>query len=124
MIQKNSHHSIQIIEGIRQYCKEKSKTFSLSSVGENKRLIAGTVYIITEEIDLANVIKQLHKSELILGQNIGIISFEETVLKELLDITTFSTDSEQMANCAADIILNRKVVQINTPFKMINRRSI
>jgi len=124
IVPEDSHHFLEIVEGTTQYCKENNKEFSLRSASTNERLDVGTVYIITEENDLADIIKKVKKSQYNLGQDIGIISFNETALKELLDITTLSTDFEQMATCAADFILNRKVAQINTPLKMINRNSI
>ena len=124
IMQEDNQYSLEIMEGATLYCREKKKKFNRVSTGFDERLRAGTVYIITEESDLAEIIKKARKCDLVLGKDIGIISFNETVLKELLDITTFSTDFQQMAKCAADIILNRKVIQVHIPFRMINRNSI
>ena len=124
IIQEDGIHASEIVEGAQEYCSDQNKKFSISFNGGNEKLKKGTVYIIAEENDLADIIKKIRRSDLKPGEEIGIISFNESVLKELLDITTFSADFEQMADCVADIILNRKRVQVNIPFKMIRRNSI
>jgi single-stranded DNA-specific DHH superfamily exonuclease len=59
-----------------------------------------------------------------LGVDVGIISFNETVLKELLDITVITTDFELMGKNAGELILNPTCKQIKNPFKMIKINSL
>jgi len=47
----------------------------------------GSVYIVTSESELAELVKKARILKYVPGKDIGIISFNETVLKELLDIT-------------------------------------
>ena len=58
------------------------------------------------------------------GKEIGIISFNESDLKELLDITVITTDFNKMGRSAASMILKGEHSQINNPFKIIVRNSI
>jgi DNA-binding LacI/PurR family transcriptional regulator len=84
----------------------------------------GTAYIVTSEADLADLVKKVRQSTWQLGKHIGIISFNETVLKELLDITVITTDFEQMGRSAANMILQRNHQQVKNPFQMIRRGSL
>jgi DNA-binding LacI/PurR family transcriptional regulator len=66
----------------------------------------------------------VRKSNYKAGKEIGIISFNETELKELLDITVISTDFVKMGHTAAGLILKKQVKQVKNPFKIIKRASL
>jgi DNA-binding LacI/PurR family transcriptional regulator len=53
----------------------------------------------------------------------GIISFNETTLKEVLDITVITTDFEAMGRRAAEVVLQKIFVSEKNPFYIINRGS-
>jgi DNA-binding LacI/PurR family transcriptional regulator len=59
-----------------------------------------------------------------LGKDIGIISYNDTPLKELLGITVISTDFNIMGETAASMILNNEKGEIKVPFNFIDRNSI
>jgi DNA-binding LacI/PurR family transcriptional regulator len=87
-------------------------------------LDAGCVYIVLVESDLAILIKKINSSTNRLGEDIGVISFNETVLKELLEITVITTDFEVMGRTAAELILSHTCRSIRNPFKLILRKSL
>ncbi|MFN3488320.1 MAG: GntR family transcriptional regulator, partial [Emticicia sp.] len=64
------------------------------------------------------------QSDLKLGEEIGIISFNETTLKELLEITVITTDFETMGRTAAALLLDKKQIKIKNPFYTIRRKSL
>ena len=84
----------------------------------------GTVYIVTSEDDLALIIKQARVSNFVLGKDIGVISFNESVLKELLDITVVTTDFKEMGISAAKCISKGETAKIKNPFYLIQRGSL
>ena len=61
-----------------------------------------------------------------LGQDVGIISYNETPLKEVLldGITVISTDFENLGKKAAEIILKNQGVYMENPFHVIQRSSL
>jgi DNA-binding LacI/PurR family transcriptional regulator len=67
---------------------------------QEEKIRSGTTYIVTTESDLAVLVKMARSQDLRLGVDIGIISFNETALKELLDITVITTDFEAMGRTA------------------------
>lgn len=119
-----SHHPVEILEGIREFCKEQKKKFL--KVGDLKevKLKKGQVYITLTEAELAHLIKQIRVSGLILGLDVGVISFNETVLKELLEITVITTEFTEMGTKAAQMILEKNFKQVRNPFKLIIRKSL
>jgi len=119
-----SNHPIEILEGLEQYCQEQKKIFGTITSLDNVVLLTGTAYIVIAEADLAQLIKKSRDMNYRLGKDIGIISFNETVLKELLDITVITTDFEEMGRSVAQLMLNRRVLQLKNPFKMIRRSSL
>lgn len=121
---KETNHPVEIIEGVQRFCKENNKKFSVVKGLENKEIEPGTLYLVIEEAVLAQLIKMVRKTKLTPGKQIGIISFNESDLKELLDITVITTDFDQMGRSVASMILNRQHTQINNPFKIIVRNSI
>jgi len=121
---ENINHPPEIIEGIKTFCKRNNKTFQQVEYVDEIALEAGTVYIVISEDDLALLIKKLRKSPFEMGKDLGVISFNETVLKELLDITVITTDFEMMGQKAAQLMLNREFLHVRNPFKMIKRSSL
>ena len=121
---KEMHHPTEIIDGVKKFCKEANKEFCVVKDVENKEINSGTLYIVIEEPVLAKLIKMVRKTKFQQGKQIGIISFNESDLKELLDITVITTDFDQMGRSVATMILERQHTQINNPFKIIVRNSI
>lgn len=118
------HHPVEIKDGVKQYCIENGKKLVITHEVDSNDLKTGTVYIVLTEDDLVSLIKRVNQSGQILGKDIGIISFNETVFKELLDITVITTDFEQMGKTAAGIILNNTAVFIQNPFQILIRKSL
>lgn len=119
---ERSNHPIEITEGVRRFCDENRLKFSI--VANTQDIKQGHVYITLTEADLADLIKKVRVSGLQMGEDIGIISFNETVFKELLDITVITTDFEEMGNTAATLILEKKFQQVRNSFRLIKRLSL
>ncbi|MGE5520869.1 MAG: GntR family transcriptional regulator [Candidatus Dadabacteria bacterium] len=120
----NIHHPKEIIEGTELFCSKKQLPFRMIDRIQNEKLCRGNIYIITEEDDLAILLKYIRTSDLEIGKDIGIISFNETIFKELLDITVITTDFQQMGRTAASLILKEECVQVRNPFNVIKRGSL
>lgn len=121
---KETHHPLEIIEGVKKFCKETNKEFSLIKSSDEEEIKARTLYIVIEENVLAKLIKKVRVTKFKAGKQIGIISFNESDLKELLDITVITTDFYKMGQSVATMMLERDHSQINNPFKIIVRNSI
>ncbi|MEN8966506.1 MAG: GntR family transcriptional regulator [Polaribacter sp.] len=115
----------RILHGFRKYCIEHKLDFEiLDKVYEDMILKKGDLFVTIEESDLVNLVKQAREDEFILGKDIGIISYNDTPLKELLGITVMSTDFKSMGETAAEMILNKTKGKVKVPFNFIDRESL
>jgi len=117
----------EIVNGFKTFCEQND--FDYSIIGDLDSTIPvsrGDVYLVIEEADLANLIKICRNQHLKIGKDVGIISYNDTPLKEILldGITVISTDHEMMGKAAANIILNQQQVKIKNPFTLILRKSL
>ena len=114
-----------IVTGFKRFCIHNSFDFEiLNTIYDGMELQLGDLYVIIEEVDLVNLVKQTRDRHYKLGEDIGIISYNDTPLKELLGITVISTDFAKMGSEAAQMILNKKRVSIKNDFNFIDRHSV
>lgn len=69
-------------------------------------------FITIEESDLLNLVKQIMDEEYILGNEIGVISYNDSPLKDLLGIKVICTDFRVMGETAAQMSINNKKGEI------------
>ena len=84
----------------------------------------GDLFITIVEDDLVNLINQIRDNEFVIGTDIGVLSYNDTPLKELLGISVVSTDFNIMGETAARMILNNEKGSVKNPFKFIDRESM
>jgi DNA-binding LacI/PurR family transcriptional regulator len=115
----------EIKTGFIKYCTEQKLNYTIETGTVNLNLKARNLYIIIDDDDLAEVIKKCRLKMMEIGRDIGLISYNDTVLKEVLEngITVISTDFEQMGESAAEMILEGRSESIKNPFRMIRRSS-
>jgi DNA-binding LacI/PurR family transcriptional regulator len=115
----------RILHGFRKFCAEHQLDFEvLDKIYDDMILKKGDLFITIEESDLVNLVKQVREDEFKIGEDIGIISYNDTPLKELLGITVMSTDFKIMGETAAHMILNKETGQVKVPFNFIERDSL
>lgn len=115
----------RILHGFRKFCVEFKLDFEiLQEVFDDMIIRKGDLFITIEESDLVNLAKQAKEEEFELGKDIGVISYNDTPLKDLLGITVISTDFKIMGETAADMISNKKKGSFKVPFHLIERESL
>ena len=83
-------------------------------------------YLIPDDKNLIKIIKKSKEVKMKLANDIGIISYNDTLLKEIVEggITTISTDFNKMGARLAEMILKKEQVQIENPSNYIVRKSL
>lgn len=86
----------------------------------------GELYIVFPDNDLIYLIKKAKENKWKLGHDIGIIAFDDSPMKEVLEdgISVVSTDFESMGKTAAELILSGKKEKLYNPFRLIRRKSL
>jgi len=117
----------EIRKGFQYFCRMHDFDFSvMEGIEMSAPVKAGQAFIVIEETDLVNLVKICRQNGLAIGEAVGIVSYNETPLKEILldGITVISTDHEQMGITAARMILEKTAEKVKNPFKLILRRSL
>lgn len=117
----------EIVSGFRIFCMQNDfPNQVMHEIKTDTEIKAGETYIVIEETDLVNLIKNCQSKKLKVGKDIGIISYNETPLKEILlnGITVISTDHAKMGEIAARLILENRHEKIKNPFTLILRKSL
>ena len=118
-------YPLEILQGFQKFCADFGFDFEvLEEIYNDMELCAKDAYVIIEESDLVNLVKQARDKNFKIGKDIGIISYNDTPLKDLLGITVISTDFKLMGETAAYMILKNKKELVKNVFRFINRNSI
>lgn len=115
-----------IIQGFRRYCLDNKKRFSIEAELNNEQVAEKTAFLVFTDQDLVRLIKIAENKSLILGAQLGIISYDETPLKQVIagGITVISTDFVQMGQTAANLIRTNDKVKIANPSRLIRRKTL
>lgn len=113
-------------EGFEKFCNDFSFENEILTNFTNREIKLGDVYIIPNDRDLVSVIEKAKLQNLKIGSDFGIISYNETPLKKVVEngITTISTDFSAMGKIMAEMILNGKKKQIENKCSLIIRNSL
>lgn len=123
---ENTYYSKKIINGFLQFCRKYNFKHDIIHCLAQEKIQPHTVYINLAEDDLVILIEKMINGKFRLGQDVGVISYNETPIKKIIQngITTISTDFELMGQEAARLVLHNSVEQVQIPFKVTLRNSI
>lgn len=113
--------------GFDAFCEEmKIKNQTIEQFDLEHKIAKKEVYIVPDDADMIRVIKKAKQEGLSIGSDIGIISYNDTDLKEVVcnGITTISTDFEEMGATLVDMVLHNKKEQIENVCSLIVRNSL
>ena len=112
--------------GFENFCKDHNFEYEIITEFIDRSIKTGEIYVIPSDRDLVRLIEKSKIQNLQLGKDYGIISYNETPLKKVVEngITTISTDFEAMGRILAQMILKGKKEQIENKCKLIIRGSL
>jgi len=117
--------TFDIITGFEKFFEQHPKQGIVIRETEEFEPKEGDLCIALDDSDLVHLILTAKENNWVLGQHLGIISYNEIPMKSIVaeGITTISPDFEQMAASMADLILNNKKDNIENPYIIIERNS-
>lgn len=124
---RGDHYPVEIMDGFKRFCFFHDFNNMIVDGIDDEPLYEGDSFIVLAETDLVNIIKKSREQTLKLGKDVGIISYNDTPLKEILaeGITTISTDFNHMGRSIAQQILGEEdKIPIKNPFRFIVRKSL
>ena len=116
-----------IVKGFMFFCNVNNfKSELINEIPNNYMVKKNTAYIVIKESDLVNLIKKIRQSKLKLAEDVGVLSYNDTPLKEVLSdgISVISTDFNAMGRLAAKSIIENENVLLKNEFSFIERKSL
>lgn len=121
-----TYHPVEILNGFKKFCQEYAFHHEVVHHIETEPIKKGEVYINLMEDDLVKLIENILSEHLKIGEDVGVISYNETSLKKIIlnGITTISSDFHMMGEKAAELVLNNSTEHIETRFYLTLRNSL
>ena len=121
-----SNHPLVLTKYFKKFIRDnKIKGETVKSLSLNS-LSGDTAYLVIQQKDLVNIVKQARLKGLEIGKDIGLIAYNDTPMYEIIanGITVISVDFAEMGKMAADFVKNRQKVFETFPAQMIIRGSL
>ncbi|WP_452228473.1 MULTISPECIES: GntR family transcriptional regulator [unclassified Lacinutrix] len=115
-----------IVTGFLRFCKDNNMENEVIASLENRTPLKGEIYFVLDDKNLIRMLKKIKSEVLKLGEEVGIVSYNDTILKEVVaeGITTISTDFNAMGKRLAEMILNTEHLQEENPCHLTIRKSL
>jgi len=112
--------------GFEKFCQKNNFKSEVINSIEHITPKTSDIFLIPDDKNLILLIKKIKEENLKIGENIGVISYNDSLLKEIVEggITTISTDFNKMGKTLAQMILNKENIQIENPTTLTFRKSI
>jgi DNA-binding transcriptional regulator YhcF (GntR family) len=126
MVQSDEKEPYERFDGLQRFCKEYGFDYKYLNSIKSRDIKQGDLFILVNDRDLVDLLKLVDKQNFNLSQNVGIISYNDTPLKEILagGITTLSTDFKQMGKTMAKLISQKATETIENPWNLNIRKSL
>lgn len=115
-----------IIRGFRRFGKDHDLDCDIAETYDPSIVRKGEAFLIFTDRDLIDFIKKVNQQKWTLGRDIGLISYDDTPMKEILEggITVISTDFESMGQTLSTLVSTREKSKIANPSNLIRRSSL
>lgn len=114
------------VKGFVRFCNENSLPFEVLNNLNKNIAQSGEVWFAANDRHLVKLIQQTELNGLKIGKDVGIVSFNDTMLKQVVagGITTISTDFAQMGKRMAQMVMKHENSYVENPSKLILRKSL
>lgn len=115
-----------ILKGFRLFCREHELPGQVVDNYHDDLVQPGMALLLFSDRDLVAALKRMEETGLVPGRAVGLISYDDTPMKELLcgGITVISTDFAEMGRTAGRLLTSRHRQKIANPGGLILRQSL
>lgn len=121
-----SEHPKILAKYFKRFAKDNQISADVIKSLKNENPERDTAYLIIQQKDLVEIVKQCRKKQLTPGKDIGLIAYNDSPMYEIIEngISVISTDFSEMGKKAAEFVVTREKVQQVIPARMIVRGSL
>ncbi len=115
-----------MVQGFKRFCEENDFSYEIVTDIAQFRLEVRCVYVVPNDEDLVFIIESCLEKGFQIGEDIGLISYNDTALKRVVanGVTTISTDFAAMGKRLAEMVWDQEQVKIENPSRLILRKSL
>lgn len=119
-------HPSETAWAVSRFCERYKIGYRKVKLASHEEVNKGQCWFTIRDSDLVEVIKKCRKIGLQTGKDIGILSYNDTPMKQIVEggISVISTDFEQMGSLAAGNVKNRQNITKVLPTSLILRESL
>jgi len=123
---KKTPHPVETVGAFSRFCNTNKIKHRITEKFAEKQLKSGQLYLAIKDSDLVEIIKAGLKKGFQLGHDFGVISYNDTPMKEIAGggITVISTDFGVMGEKAAQFVANRHQLAEILPTRLIMRKTL
>lgn len=121
-----TYHSKKTVEFFKKFCLENNIKHKVIYELDQFKIQKGSLYFLVSDRTLANFLDQCSDKGFEPGNEVGVISYNETPMKKYVKngITVISTDFEIMGQKAAEFVSKGNPVHLEIPTRLKIRSSI
>jgi DNA-binding transcriptional regulator YhcF (GntR family) len=116
----------EMITGFKAFCEQYEFNYQILDDMQDENLEQNNVYMCMDDQDLVEVLKKTKQEGAKLGQEIGLVSFNDTCYNEVLGdgITVMSCNPDKLGKLAAENVMYQKRGHFYMPMELIMRSSL
>jgi DNA-binding transcriptional regulator YhcF (GntR family) len=119
-------HPSETVWAVSSFCHKHSIRFKKVKNVSDAQLQKGQVWFTIRDSDLVEVIKISREQHLLLGRDVGVLSYNDTPMKQIVGggISVITTNFSEMGSLAASFAKNKQKVTKVLPTSLILRESL
>lgn len=124
--EKKTPHPIETTNAFNRFCNDNKIKHRVAERFSEKHLKSGQLYMAIKDSDLVEIMKAGFNKGFQLGQDFGVISYNDTPMKEIAGggITVVSTNFSVMGEKAAQFVTNQQELKEILPTRLIIRNTL
>ncbi len=121
-----TYHPVESVNYFKSFCKDYDIRGEVVFDVNKLDVVTGDLFLTVSDRVLVKIIDKANALGLKIGEDIGIISYNETPMKKYVQngISVISTNFEEMGKRAAEFVANNEPIQQTIPTHFIKRNSI
>ena len=123
--ENNTPHPPETVSAVKRFCLKNNLNFKNIPYAKGSGVKNGECWFTIHDSDLVEVFKRCRESGLKPGKDVGILSYNDTPMKEIAGggVSVISTSFSQMGVFAAQFVKNRKRIAEILPTSFILRET-
>jgi DNA-binding transcriptional regulator YhcF (GntR family) len=123
---KTTPHPEETVAAVAGFCSTHKIPFNRVAKIRGNEVKKGQAYFVIRDADLVEVIKTCRKKHLTLGKDVGILSYNDTPMKQIVGggISVVSTNFSLMGEQAAEFVKTKQKITKILPTSLLLRESL